>query len=150
MCRQGSKVFTDFMIETPGERLRCLDTEIDFADRYYPEIWSRITDLFSDLRHLDCYKKLSDREQTILEYYSMLNVFSRGIYTANGRIVDVTEECPNVFIVIGLTLYNLFNHLDIYLYFRLIHALSSKIKDFTPCYSYLLNFNPASSQEYDS
>jgi len=94
MCRQGNKVFTDFMIVTPDDCLKCLDAELEFADKYYSEIWSCITALFSEVQKLNWYKEFSDREQTIIKYYSMLNVFSRGIYTAMARLVDTSEEFP--------------------------------------------------------
>lgn len=92
MCRVGNKVFTDFMITTTQQKLDTLDKEILFAKEHYGEIWSCMEALFADLSRLKWYKGLSQRERVILQYYSMLDVFSCGIYSAAGRIVDGKEE----------------------------------------------------------
>lgn len=41
------------------------------------------------------FTELKEREKVILEYYAMLDVFSHGIFTATGRIVEVKEEYPD-------------------------------------------------------
>lgn len=94
MCRTGNRVFTDFMMVTPEQLLRGLDAELKLADEYYDMIWACMNALFTDLRALAWYDDLDDRGQVILEYYAMLDLFSRGIYTATRRIVDAKEEYP--------------------------------------------------------
>ncbi len=94
MCRVGNKVFADFMMVTPEQVLKGLDEEIMFADRHYDAIWSCMEALFADIRNLPWCGSLSGRVRVMMEYYAMLHVFSRGIYTAAGRIVDNQEEFP--------------------------------------------------------
>lgn len=94
MCRVGNKVFTDFMITTTEQKLKSLDKELLFAEEHYREIWSCMEALFADLSRLEWYNVLSRREKIILQYYSMLDVFSSGIYSAAARIVDGKEEYP--------------------------------------------------------
>ena len=79
MCRVGNKVFTDFMIVTPNQLLKGLDAEINFAERNYESIWSCLRGLSEEIKSLSWYKVLGEREKIILEYYSILDVFSRGI-----------------------------------------------------------------------
>lgn len=95
MRRSQNKVFTDFMMVTPEQVLKGLDGEIALADMHYEEIWACILGLFADVRNRIWYDKLDGREKRSAEYYAMLDVFSRGIYMAMGRLVDVKEECPN-------------------------------------------------------
>lgn len=92
MCRSGNKVFTDFLIVTPEQLLKALDEEIAFADEHYEEIWSCMRALVSDVKKCGWYGGLGSREKVIIEYYAILNVFSRGIHVAAGRIVDAKEE----------------------------------------------------------
>lgn len=94
MCKAGNKVFTDFMIATPEEQLKGLDEQIKLAERNYEAIWLCISNLSDEIKDLSWYKNLSGREKTILTYYAILDVFSRGIFTAAKRIVDVKEEYP--------------------------------------------------------
>lgn len=95
MCRIGNKVFTDFMIVTPDQMLKCLDEEIIFARSHYDMIWACIKDLFAEIRNLSWYNGLCERERVILEYFAMLDVFSRGIFTAEKGIFDTTEVYPD-------------------------------------------------------
>ena len=92
MCRSGNRVFTDFMIVTPEQLLKALDEEIALADEHYEEIWSCMRALTSAVRECGWYGGLGSREKVIIEYYAILDVFSRGIHMAAGRIVDAKEE----------------------------------------------------------
>lgn len=94
MCRTGNKVFTDFMIVTPDQILKGLDEQIELAERNYKTIWACLKDLSGEIHTLDWYNKMGEREKIILEYYAMLDTFTRGIYTSTKRIVDVEEVYP--------------------------------------------------------
>ena len=94
MCRTYNKVFTDFMIVTPDQLLSGLDKEIKLAEDNYNFIWSCMESLSNEMNTLSWYKDLEDRKKVILQYYTILDVFSRGIYTALKRIVDVNEVYP--------------------------------------------------------
>lgn len=94
MCKTGSKVFTDFKMVTPEQMLKGLDVEIEIAEKNYGSIWPEFENLFAELRMLPWYTELGEREKSILEYYAVLDVLSRGMYTAVKNIVDVTEVCP--------------------------------------------------------
>lgn len=95
MCRSGNKVFTDFMIVTPEQRLKNLEEEIVLAGEQYGVIWEFMEGLFREMRNLEWYGRLGSHEQVVLEYYAMLDVFSKGIFAASGRIVDAKEEYPD-------------------------------------------------------
>lgn len=94
MCRNGNRVFTDFMIVTPKQLDQCLDAALLLAREHYADIWERIQALFDELRGMGWYDGLHPREKIMLEYYAALHVFSCGIHQALGRIVDVHEEYP--------------------------------------------------------
>lgn len=94
MCRVGNKVFSDFLMFTPEQILKCLDDQIGLANQNYDAIWSCLKSLFAEIRMLGWYNNMGEREKTILEYYAMFDVFTRGIYTTTKRIVDVTEKYP--------------------------------------------------------
>ena len=95
MCQSKNKVFTDFMIETPEQILKGLDEEIIMVDKHYTEIWACVNGLFAELRNMEWYHGLSRHEKVIIEYYAMLDVFSRGIYKAVQRFVDTKEVFPH-------------------------------------------------------
>ena len=95
MCRVGNKVFTDFIIATPDQLLKGLDEQIELAERNYELIWSCLRNLTDEIKLLPWYKKLEEHKKSCLEYYAILDVFSRGIYTAIKRIVEVKEEYPD-------------------------------------------------------
>ncbi|MBQ8497591.1 MAG: RNA polymerase sigma factor [Clostridia bacterium] len=94
MIRNGKKVFTDFLISTPAERLSKLDIQLDFANQQYQAIWNLLAELFSDINSLSWFERLSDSEQIDLKYYAMIDVLSRGSYQAIKRIVDANEIYP--------------------------------------------------------
>lgn len=94
MCRVGNKVFTDFIILSPDQLLIRLDEQIELAEKNYEPIWSCLVNLSNEIQALPWYKTLRESEKNILEYYAILDVFSRGIYTAQKRIIDVTETYP--------------------------------------------------------
>lgn len=95
MCQMGNKVFTDFLVTTPEMMLTSLDEQIALAEQNYESIWSCLNGLHNEIKTLAWFTKLKEREKVILEYYAMLDVFSRGIFAATGRIVEVKEEYPN-------------------------------------------------------
>lgn len=94
MCKINNKVFTDFIMTTPAQTLKVLDVQTELAEKNYSSIWPEFENLFAALRELAWYEKLGEREKVILEYYAMIDAFSRGIYTAVKNIVDVTEVYP--------------------------------------------------------
>ncbi len=94
MCRVGDKVFTDFMITTPAQVLQGLDAEIHLAKEQYAVVWPCVQELFRAIEDMEWYKKLDDCAKISLQYYAMLDVFSRGIYTACKRFLDASEPYP--------------------------------------------------------
>lgn len=95
MCQIGNKVFTDFLVTTPEMMLTSLEEQIALVERNYESIWSCLDGLRNEIKTLAWFMELKEWEKVILEYYAMLDVFSRGIFTATGRMVEVKEEYPN-------------------------------------------------------
>lgn len=94
MARSGNKVFTDFLISSPYDKIATLDIQLDFANKQYQAVWNLITELFADIHSLPWFERLSDSEQIDLKYYAMIDVLARGQYQAVKRIVDANEICP--------------------------------------------------------
>ena len=94
MCRMGDKVFSDFMINTPAQVLKGLDVEIDLAEEQYAAVWPCVEELFHAIEDTGWYRKLEDCAKISLKYYAMLDIFSRGIYTACKRFLDTSETYP--------------------------------------------------------
>lgn len=94
MCRVGNKVFTDFIIASPDQLLKGLDEQIELSERNYERIWALLKNLSDEIKTFAWYNTMGERERVILEYYTILDVFTRGIYTATKMIIDVTEEYP--------------------------------------------------------
>ena len=94
MGKIGNKVFTDFLISDPADNNAKLDIQLDFANGQYQSVWNLLNSLFSDIRSLRWFDRLSDGEQTDLQYYAMIDVLARGSYQAVKRIVDTNEIYP--------------------------------------------------------
>lgn len=94
MQKTGGKVFTDFMIVTPGQILEALDIQIDFSKKHYLVIWKFLSKFISDIDEKASNIWLAENERRKLEYFFLLHLFSNGIYHAAQRIVPSTEEFP--------------------------------------------------------
>lgn len=94
MCRMGDRVFSDFMINTPAQILKGLDTAIGLAEEQYAVVWPCVEELFYAIEDMGWYGKLDDCAKISLKYYAMLDIFSRGIYTALKRFSDASETYP--------------------------------------------------------
>lgn len=94
MTMAGNKVFTDFMITTPEDKLKGLDAQIALVERHYDGIKEIIESYLKQIRELSFYKRLSMNEQKKLEHYFVLHLFSSGIYVAAQRILPSKDEFP--------------------------------------------------------
>lgn len=94
MARIGNKVFTDFMIVTPDDKLKGLDAEIAFADSNYGDMLSFVQEYLSALRKVEFYRDIPQNKANKLEYFFVLDLFSKALYTATQRIVPSKEEYP--------------------------------------------------------
>ncbi|MDD4772433.1 MAG: RNA polymerase sigma factor [Eubacteriales bacterium] len=94
MTRAGNKIFTDFMITSPDEILRALDSQIEFTDKHFDTIWGCITEAVASLETLEWYRKLTESRQNKCACYYMLHIFSTGIFTALRRLIPAQERFP--------------------------------------------------------
>ena len=94
MKKNGSKVFTDFIILSPDDLLKGLDTQIEFAESNYGFILSFIKDYLARLRKVEFYKDIPQNKAEKLEYFFVLHLLSKAIYTAVQRIVPSKEDYP--------------------------------------------------------
>lgn len=94
MQQKVDKIFTDFMITTPEQALDTLEAQIDFANKHYPAIWQFVSEFRIWLNDVIKNFGLNESEQTKLEYFYMLHLFSCGIYQAMQRLVPSKETYP--------------------------------------------------------
>jgi len=94
MKRNGNKVFTDFMIVSPTDLLKGLETEIAFTESNYSELLLFVKNYLNKLREVSFFKDIPQNKAEKLQYFFMLDLFSRAIYTATQRIVPSKEEYP--------------------------------------------------------
>lgn len=94
MVRTGTKVFTDFMITSPEDRLRNLDTEIKLAEDHYDDILTLINEFLGELAKETAFLRMSEAGQKKLKYYFILHLFSHALYSVTQRIVPSKEEYP--------------------------------------------------------
>jgi len=94
IAKVGSKVFTDFMITTPEDKLKGLDAEIALVDRHYDALKEIINNYLSQIRELSLYERLSINERKKLEHYFVLHLFSSGIHVAAQRILPSKDDFP--------------------------------------------------------
>jgi len=94
MQQVGNKVFTDFIITTPEQELTGLDAQISFAKENYSAIWGFLKDYLDKLREITRTYNLPPSEQYKLEYYFLLQLFSRGSFRTMQNIFPAKEEFP--------------------------------------------------------
>ena len=94
MKRNGNKVFTDFMIVSPTDMLKGLENEIAFTESNYSELLLFVKNYLNKLREVSFFKDIPQNKAEKLQYFFMLDLFSRAIYTATQRIVPSKEEYP--------------------------------------------------------
>ena len=94
MAKTGNKVFTDFMITTPEQRLVGLDAEIDLVERNYGVILEIIKKYLGEFDSLNLVNGLTESKRKKFKYYFLLRLFSHSLYGATQRIIPSKEEFP--------------------------------------------------------
>lgn len=94
MRETGHKVFTDFMIVSPGDLLKGLEVEIAFTEAHYRELLSLVQSFLGRLREVGPFGELPQNKAEKLQYFFLLELFSKALYTATQRIVPAKEEYP--------------------------------------------------------
>lgn len=100
MVRSGGKVYTDFIIFTPEQRLKELDTQIELVRRHYTELSALVGEFTQSLREtlkamcLPARTKPSESQLNKLCRYFLLHLFSNAIFVAVQRIIPSDETYP--------------------------------------------------------
>lgn len=94
MQQKGDKVFTDFMMTTPEQKLNALEFQIAFSKMHYAVLWEYISEFRTRLKDVVKDFKLEENKQNKLEYFYMLHLFSCGLYQAMQRLLPSKETFP--------------------------------------------------------
>lgn len=94
MRQIGNKYCTDFMIVSPEQILKGLDTELSFANDHYDDLLRIVQEYLNAITNVNFISLLTDTKKKKLEYYFILHLFSHAIYTAVQKIVPSTENYP--------------------------------------------------------
>lgn len=92
MATVGSRVYTDFIITTPEQKLKGLDTEIAMVDRHYEGLKTIVTSYAESIKSLPFWSAIDRDMKKKAELYFILHLFSTAIYTALQRIVPSEDE----------------------------------------------------------
>ena len=94
MKRNGNKVFTDFMIVSPTDLLKELESEITFTEFNYSELLVFVSNYLNKLQKVEFFNEIPQNKAKKLLYFFVLDLFSKAIYTATQRIIPSKEEYP--------------------------------------------------------
>ncbi len=90
----GNKYFTNFMIETPEDMCRGVETEIKAVEENYDKILAFVNEYLEQLRENNFVCEMPENKRRKLEYYFTLHLFTNAIHTAMLKLIPSKETYP--------------------------------------------------------
>lgn len=91
----SGRVFTDFIITTPAQRIRGLDHQIRLVQTHYEALSTPLRTMAEAVCAAPCRSRLQPDELLRLREYFTLHLLSTALYTATRRIVPAEEIFPD-------------------------------------------------------
>lgn len=82
----GGKVYTDFLITTPEDKLKNYQPQRDFAHWHFQEIWDILEKMLEQIDKMLCVQSMGKAEQTKLERYAVLKALQDFQHWGTGHI----------------------------------------------------------------
>lgn len=82
----SGKVYADFLITKPQDRLKNFKAQLDFVDRHFDTIWSIIAKMSADISDLEFVSAQDSRQKTELDRYAVLKALQDFQHCGTGKI----------------------------------------------------------------
>lgn len=79
MARKGDKVYTSFIIFTQEEKDRAYDHDKAVAEKHAQKMWELLETWLEKIRHLDCYKKMNERQKASLLQFAAIFIIHEAV-----------------------------------------------------------------------
>ena len=79
MARKGDKVYTSFIIFTQEEKDRAYDHDMAVAEKHAQKMWELLETWLEKIRHLDCYKKMNERQKASLLQFAAIFIIHEAV-----------------------------------------------------------------------
>lgn len=82
----SGKVYADFLITKPQDRLKNFKAQLDFVDRHFDTIWNIIAKMSADISDLEFNSAQDSRQKTELDRYAVLKALQDFQHCGTGKI----------------------------------------------------------------
>ena len=79
MARKGDKVYTSFIIFTQEEKDKAYDHDKAVAEKHAQKMWELLETWLEKIRHLDCYKKMNERQKASLLQFAAIFIIHEAV-----------------------------------------------------------------------
>ena len=86
----SGKVYADFLITKPQDRLKNFEPQLDFVDRHFDTIWNILTQMSEEISGLQFVSAMDSRQKTELDRYAVLKALQDFQHFGTGKV-----EAPN-------------------------------------------------------
>ena len=86
----SGKVYADFLITKPQDRLKNFKPQLDFVDRHFDTIWNILTQMSEEISGLQFVSAMDSRQKTELDRYAVLKALQDFQHFGTGKV-----EAPN-------------------------------------------------------
>ncbi len=82
----SGKVYADFLITKPQDRLKNFKSQLDFVDRHFDTIWNIIAKMSAEISGLEFVSAQDSRQKTELDRYAVLKALQDFQHCGTGKI----------------------------------------------------------------
>ena len=82
----SGKVYADFLITKPQDRLKHFKAQLDFVDRHFDTIWNIIAKMSAEISGLEFVSAQDSRQKTELDRYAVLKALQDFQHCGTGKI----------------------------------------------------------------
>lgn len=82
----SGKVYADFLITKPQDRLKNFKPQLDFVDRHFDTIWNIIAKMSAEISSLEFVSAQDSRQKTELDRYAVLKALQDFQHCGTGKI----------------------------------------------------------------
>ena len=82
----SGKVYADFLITKPQDKLKNFKSQLDFVDRHFDAIWNIIAKMSADISGLAFVSSMDSRQKTELDRYAVLKALQDFQHYGTGKV----------------------------------------------------------------
>lgn len=83
---EGGKLYADFMITTPQQKIKTFQSQLAFAHRHFDAVWRILARMSDDIAKIPCVQCLQEKAGTMLDRYAVLKALQDFQFYGTGKI----------------------------------------------------------------